>query len=151
MPKLERTKPCAGCPWLRRSVLPDGYLGADNPLHFYRASVAQEQHMPCHEAIDYEDPDWLTTQFPDAPYCAGTLIFFRNFLKVPRDPVLAAAVRSVNQLRFVFTNPEGFMRRHLRGLFGAIWPYAEDGEDEEFLNKIARREGAHDLGPDQLP
>lgn len=111
MPKLGRTTPCAECPWLRRSAR--GYLGTDDPEHFYRVSVAQEQHMPCHMEIDYEDPDWLDNQMSDVDYCAGNLIYYRNHCKRPRNPVLNAAVNAVKASPHVFSWAIEFITHHM--------------------------------------
>ncbi len=114
MPTLRRKHPCAECPWLRKSA--PGYLGADNPEHFYRTSVTHERvpesAMPCHMDIDYNDPDWKDTQYPDAEMCAGTLIYFRNHLKSPRDPGMRDAVRAVEPSPHVFSSPQEFFAHH---------------------------------------
>ena len=117
MPQLRRKHPCSECPWLRRSA--PGYLGADDPEHFYRASVTQERTpasaMPCHMEIDYSDPDWVHTQYPDADICAGNLVYFRNYMKSPRDPEMNAAVRSVSPSPHVFSTPGEFLTHHAGG------------------------------------
>jgi hypothetical protein len=111
MPKLGRTTPCPGCPWLRKSW--PGYLGADTPEHFFRSSVPGENLMPCHMTIDYDgDSNWRVNQLPDADLCAGGLIFFRNFMKTPRRPVLAEAVSAVRKSVHVFTWPWEFFAHH---------------------------------------
>ena len=110
-PQCGRTTPCAGCPWRVTSLR--GYLGGDNPVHFYRQSITNENMMPCHEQIDYTDPDWRETQFPDVDLCAGYLIYFRNHLKQPRYGPLAAAVRRVKQSKAVFSWPVEFLRHHM--------------------------------------
>lgn len=131
MPKLGRKRPCAACPWLKKSA--PGYLGADTPEHFFRASVTQESKMPCHEQIDYSDEDWLKTQFPEVDFCAGNLIFYKNWLKMPRNPELYAAVRAVNPSQHVFATPEEFFAHHAPEagddtVKRALWPYVtEDG------------------------
>jgi hypothetical protein len=111
VPKLGRTTPCAECPWRTTSLR--GYLGTDEPVHFYWQSVTVEGMMPCHEQIDYEDPDWKQTQLPGVDLCAGNLIHFRNTMKAPRRPELAAAVRAVKASRAVFTWPWEFMAHHM--------------------------------------
>lgn len=111
MPELGRTTPCEKCPWRRTSVR--GYLGADDPLHFYQASVTAEGDMPCHMAINYDDPDWLENQYPGADYCAGNLIYFRNHLQSPRREALAAAVARVKKSKAVFSWPSEWFRHHM--------------------------------------
>lgn len=132
MPKLGRKHPCAACPWLRASC--PGYLGEDDPENFYRASVTRENLMPCHEQIDYGDPDWKDTQLPRADFCAGNLIYYRNHLKVPRRPELAEAVRAVEPSQHVFSWPQEWFAHHAPGedagelASRAQWPFVEEEE-----------------------
>lgn len=133
MPELGRRTPCAECPWLRRSRR--GYLGDDNPENFYRTSVTQEQHMPCHEQIDYTDPDWLETQYPGTDLCAGNLIYFKNHVKMPRDPELAEAVRAVQKSLHVFSWPKEFFAHHAPDadpdiIKRAQWPVPPEGNGQ---------------------
>lgn len=109
MPKLKRTTPCPACPWRVQSA--PGYLGDDEPDAFYGKTV-DEVAMPCHEAIDYSDPDWRTTQLPDADLCAGGLIHMANIAKLPRDPTLADAVRAVKPSTAVFIHPAQWWAHH---------------------------------------
>ncbi len=111
MPKLGRTTPCSECPWRVTSLR--GYLGDDEPVHFYWQSVTAENHMPCHEQIDYSDSQWRTRQLPSVDLCAGGLIYFRNHMKVPRDRLLAAAVQAVKKSSAVFSWPLEFMTYHM--------------------------------------
>lgn len=113
MPKPGRTTPCAECPWRKTALR--GYLGEDDPVHFYWQSVTAEGEMPCHEQIDYSDPDWVSTQLPGADFCAGNLIHYANALKVPRRPSVAAAVKAVKASKAVFTWPWEFIGHHMPG------------------------------------
>jgi hypothetical protein len=70
--------------------------------------------MPCHCTIDYEDPDWRKTQLPNAPLCVGGLIFMRNVAKLPRDPVLRAAMEEVPRYSKVFATSQAFLQHHNR-------------------------------------
>jgi hypothetical protein len=124
-PSLGRTTPCARCPWRRTSMR--GYLGADNPVHFYWQSITAEGMMPCHEQIDYSDPEWVDTQLPNVDLCAGTLIYFRNHHKGPRRHVLARAVDAVKSSSAVFSRPTEFFRHHM--------PKAAEDEIEEAVYK----------------
>jgi hypothetical protein len=126
MPELGRKHPCSSCPWLKKSE--PGYLGADDPEHFFRASVTRESEMPCHEQVDYGDEDWLKTQLPHVDFCAGNLIFYRNWLKMPRSPKLYEAVRAVQPSKHVFATPEEFFAHHAPEedpciIERALWPY----------------------------
>jgi hypothetical protein len=109
MPKLKIKKPCNDCPW-RRNAFP-GWLGSDEPESFCTKQLRDEE-MPCHKTIDYTDPDWLTTQMPEAAFCAGGLIFLANYCKLPRDPELAAAVKAVERDEKVFAYPAEFVAYH---------------------------------------
>lgn len=135
MPILKRRTQCADCPWRRRSRR--GWLGEDDALSFFRKSVFGEQDMPCHMDINYDDPDWLNTQYPNAPYCAGGLIFFRNYMKMPRKAALAAAVRAVRPSRSIFSRGYEFLMHHDRSLTREEalrlerWPYREGDWDDE--------------------
>jgi hypothetical protein len=132
MPELGRTKPCAECPWLKCSAR--GYLGADDPEHFYRVSVPQESEMPCHMEIDYEDPDWQETQLPTVDLCAGNLIYLRNHMKKPRKRHLADAWEKVEKSPHVFSWAIEFFQHHLPFATSeeicetakkAAWPYSD--------------------------
>ena len=136
-PSLGRLTPCAVCPHRVTSVR--GYLGEDNPVDFYRASVTHEGRVPCHEQIDYSDPDWEVTQLPRADLCAGQLIHFRNMMKVPRHPALALAVAAVKHSKAVFTWPWEFLAHHMPGateeevqaaMRQALTPAPWTGDDE---------------------
>jgi hypothetical protein len=69
--------------------------------------------MPCHEQIDYSDPEWIQNQLPFIDLCAGNLVHFRNFLKMPRRPELYLAVTAVKNRGDVFSSPMEFMRHHM--------------------------------------
>lgn len=133
MPVPGRTTPCAGCPWRTTSLR--GYLGADDPVHFYWQSITVEGEMPCHEQVDYRDPDWVTTQLPGADYCAGMLIYYRNNLKWPRRPSVAEAVRLVRKSNAVFSWPWEFIRHHMPGAsdeeVDAAWHRAQEFTDPD--------------------
>ena len=110
MPQLQHRKPCSQCPYRRRSA--PGWLGAATPQQFL-ASTLGEEHMPCHAAVDYDDPAWRESQYPQAPMCAGSLVFMANTSKLPRDPSLAAAVRQVDADHdTVFSRPDEFLDHH---------------------------------------
>jgi hypothetical protein len=144
MPKLGRTTPCSECPWRVNSAR--GYLGTDNAAHFYWASITAESEMPCHEQVDYDDPDWQESQLPGADLCAGMLIHYVNTMKGPRRPSIAAAVKAVKASKAVFTWPWEFMAHHMPGASAdavkAAWQqavvYAGSPEDEAKI--LARKE-----------
>jgi hypothetical protein len=75
--------------------------------------VTKEDMMPCHEQIDYSDPEWIQNQLPFVDLCAGNLVHFGNFLKMPRRPELYLAVMVVKNRGDVFSSPMEFMRHHM--------------------------------------
>jgi hypothetical protein len=136
MPKLDRRYPCSDCPWRRNSRR--GWLGEDKPVSFFRSTITNEGEFPCHLDINYDDPNWRKTQLANASLCAGQLIFFRNWLKTPRIPVLAAAVRAVHTSRKVFETPTEFLRHHAANfdekmVQWALWPFPSEEEEENEL------------------
>lgn len=110
MPRLAHLTPCNACPFRRDSA--PGWLGASDAHEFIQAALSECQ-MPCHCTIDYEDPHWEQTQYPDAPICAGSLVFLRNNCKLPRDETLKAMTRAVEQDReSVFCFRQEFVDHH---------------------------------------
>ncbi len=106
---LAHTQPCPFCPWRRASA--EGWLGASTPEAFVQAVLGEAQ-MPCHTAVDYERADWRA-QVERAPLCAGALTFMRNIAKLPRDPLLASAIKQIEPDRgAVFARPQEFLDHH---------------------------------------
>jgi hypothetical protein len=108
------TEACKKCPFRRNSA--PGWLGEDTPENFVSNALADfsDHPLPCHAAIDYEDPDWLENQYPHAPLCAGALIFCKNNMKLPRDAERSELVRSVKVDSDVFSTPNEFLDHHRR-------------------------------------
>lgn len=129
MSTLRRRTPCRGCPFKLRSI--PGYLGADRPVPFVAKTWLVELDMPCHQAIDYSDPDWLETQEPGAPMCAGALILMANGHKLPRDQRMAEAVRAVGQSDEVFASVAAFLDHHDPG--GAWTPAKAAGAMRQYV------------------
>lgn len=106
-------KPCSDCPFRRKSI--PGWLGRSSPEGFLDC-MQRNEPLPCHQTIDYEDPDWLvkwTEQGDDTgSMCAGALIFLANklqrhpFKKLPKDTELVFA----NSLEFVRHHRESPVR-----------------------------------------
>jgi hypothetical protein len=94
-----------------------GFLGSHTPEQFFGASAGRGAVLPCHSQIDYGDPDWRRAQFEDADFCAGNLIFYRNW-KMPGHPELADVVRAVSMSPHVFMNPAEFFAHHAPGAVG---------------------------------
>ena len=112
MPILRHKTPCNECPFRRASA--PGYLGDASPAEFIEAALS-EHHMPCHCSIDYEKEDWISEQYPQSSFCAGSLIFLRNTCKLPMDPILREARVTVEQdSKNVFGHKGQFLEHHLK-------------------------------------
>lgn len=113
MAELRFKKPCNDCPF-RRNAAP-GWLGASGPEWFVQIALSDyPTGAPCHQTVNYDDPDWEETVIEGmVSACAGSLIFARNLGKMPRDSKECAAVQSVEPDREgVFTSPQEFIDYH---------------------------------------
>lgn len=114
-------EPCHSCPF-RRSSFP-GWLGAAAPERFVLAIYA-ESPLPCHKTIDYSDPKWRQhweRRDRDAKLCTGSLAFYANIIKRPRNPEL---IHGIGKHDDVFNNPEDFIAHHRK--HKGSWSKAED-------------------------
>jgi hypothetical protein len=77
--------PCRECPF--RIGGPVGWTGAAAPEEF-AASILNDERMPCHRSIDYEDPQWHDRWVAGKTgrLCAGSLTMAANLCKRSRDP-----------------------------------------------------------------
>lgn len=88
----QHTTPCAGCPWLRKSL--KGYLGAYQPEDW--VSMAHgEAHIDCHNTTNRQ--------------CAGAAIYRANVSKLVRDP---EALVLEEDHKAVFSTPMEFVAHH---------------------------------------
>lgn len=111
MTKLTRKDACRQCPFRRKSA--PGWLGDTTPEQFLAATIHQDEHMPCHMAINYEKADWVENQLPKAAHCAGSLIFMRNQLKRPIDKELCEMMDKVEpDIKNIFQWPHEFLAHH---------------------------------------
>jgi hypothetical protein len=127
VPKLKIKQPCRDCPYRRNST--PGWLGKGNPTqeeldhlceHYVEGALSDyaqdadgnRTDIPCHLTIQFEDPDWEQNQYPDAPLCAGALIFAKNNFKSPREPQRREAVDAVEHDPNVFRYPFEFFEHH---------------------------------------
>lgn len=99
---------CSQCPFKKDSA--PGWLGSSCPEEFIDATLS-ENDMPCHLGVDYDDEDWLD-KLDDVPRCAGSLVFFRNNCKLPRNPELCNAVSKVKVDNTVFSFKHEFLEHH---------------------------------------
>lgn len=117
------TAPCDQCPWRRASA--PGWLGANTPEGFASA-ISREVRMPCHTLVDYEREGWEWRQ-RKAPLCRGALIMMRNTCKLPLDPEIKAALKSVEPDRErVFATVQEFIAHHRSG---AVVSWEESNRD----------------------
>lgn len=101
----QHTAPCRTCPFLRSSV--PGKLGGSAPEVFVGQCYGPFW-IPCHEVVDYSDPNWRTNYA--VGQCAGAAIYRANahrgreyppaLLLLPRDKVT------------VFETPAEFLSHH---------------------------------------
>lgn len=84
----QHKKPCKTCPFA--ATCPPGETGG-SPVSTFIGQSFGPFRIPCHERIDYSDPDWKSACLTDdAPQCAGNAIF-RNKVGVAEllpDPLL---------------------------------------------------------------
>lgn len=109
MKKLE--KPCRECPF-RKGARP-GWLGEASwqPEEFLTPHWRGEQHLPCHMAVNWEDPD-AQAAAQQAPRCEGWLSSMRISCKQPRDPDLAKAVAEAPADRSQIMDMREFVEHH---------------------------------------
>lgn len=107
-------QPCAGCPF--RATALKGWLGQYSP-HEVIDTIRNEAPFLCHVHIEnttgYHGDDWLERAIDagTAQHCAGALIFAKKMCKIPRDPVHAAAVRSIEPVEILWP-PTVFLIHH---------------------------------------
>lgn len=112
-------KPCNDCPFRRKSLA--GWLGSANPEWFISAALSDYgieagatsvPAAPCHQTVDYEDPDW-EDKLDGSDACVGSLIFARNNGKFPRGEETLELVKSVVVDREgVFATSHEFINHH---------------------------------------
>lgn len=66
-PKQHR-RPCPTCPFIRSSE--PGATGG-SPPSVYVAQTLLPYKIPCHEFIDYSDPEWKESCLQGVPQCVG--------------------------------------------------------------------------------
>jgi hypothetical protein len=126
VPELKFKSPCNDCPFRRGSAA--GWLGSGTPESFVNGATADYDpsgELPCHQTIDYSDPEWRETQLPEAAACVGALQFCENNMKTPRDPERAAIRAEVGTNPDVFDWAREFIDYHR----GAEWQSWEDDGD----------------------
>lgn len=71
----------------------------------------RDEPLPCHQTIDYDDPDWLEKWIAQetGSMCAGALIFMANKMQRPRTRGFPTMPPDENE---VFANTVEFVRHH---------------------------------------
>lgn len=105
--KPPKKTPCAECP-MRRVSAP-GWLGAAEPEAFID-SMHNDQPMPCHLAVDYEDPQWME-KLARVPQCSGQAIYLSNVCLLPRPGANNARTLPADRVR-VFASRAEFLAHH---------------------------------------
>lgn len=109
MCNLKHTQPCSDCPWRKDSI--KGWLGGF-PIDWFVERIYADVPLNCHNTLGNIDGMSQEEIQRTKPLCAGALIQYRNMVKLPRDPELAAAVTSVEQSDKVFAHPHLFKQHH---------------------------------------
>ena len=108
--KRQHRKPCTQCPFRRASI--PGFIGGAHPDNFVQMANA-DVRMPCHlhlpEGVNYEAAQIPGTREFRAPQCAGRAIYWRNQIKIPRDPSLLVLD---GDSETVFCWPQEFIAHH---------------------------------------
>jgi hypothetical protein len=133
-------QPCSDCPF-RRAAMP-GWLGAGSPESFIDC-MNRDEPLPCHQTIDYDDPDWLEkwSAQESGSMCAGALIFMANKMQRPRTrgfPTLPPDKVAV------FSNTVEFVRYH-REAGTHSWDDDAQNEGAKLQRELVRR-GAEAAG-----
>jgi len=119
-----------------------GWLGAGSPESFIDC-MNRDEPLPCHQTIDYDDPDWLVkwSAQEDGSMCAGALIFMANKMQRPRTrgfPTLPPDKVAV------FSNTVEFVRHH-REAGTHSWDDDAQNEGAKLQRELVRR-GAEAAG-----
>ena len=133
-------QPCSDCPF-RRKAMP-GWLGGSSPEGFIDC-MNRDEPLPCHQTIDYDDPDWLLKWSAQeaGSMCAGALIFMANKLQRPR----AKGFPTLPQNKAaVFANTVEFVRYH-REAGTHSWDDDAQNEGAKLQRELIRR-GAETTG-----
>lgn len=80
LPKVAHKRPCKECPF--RRAAPAGWLGGGAADEWTASLTFGDNAFVCHMAKKKNKNH----------FCAGSMIFYRNTLKCPRDAEFAAAV-----------------------------------------------------------
>jgi len=103
-------KLCASCPFRKDSL--KGMLGEyASPGEFIDMHYRSEVVNPCHETINYDDPEWRG-KFSVGKMgrkCRGQAVFFANSLKLPRGGGVLVVEKDREA---VFSWPHEFIKHH---------------------------------------
>ena len=105
---------CGECPFLRESA--KGWLGSNEPEAF-ALNVLTDRSLACHTMMDQslDLPEWESVE-QQTPRCRGAVTLMRNTCKLPRDPDMAALVRTVPADHAnIFSSPKQFVEHHRSG------------------------------------
>ena len=128
-------QPCNDCPFRRKSM--PGWLGHSSPEGFIDC-MQRDEPLPCHQTIDYEDPNWLVkwaAQQDTGQMCAGALIFMANKLQRPHDKDFPTLPRDIEN---VFANSIEFVRHH-REAGTHSWDEDDQTEGAKFHREVIKR------------
>jgi hypothetical protein len=107
----QHKKACATCPFSKRST--PGELGG-SPVEMFVGQAYGAFWLPCHEAVDYSDPNWK--QKYEAAQCAGAAIYRSNCHPAKRPVALLNLPADSDEN--VFKSPAEFVAHHMRVSIG---------------------------------
>lgn len=101
----QHRKPCKTCPFRRESTPQE--LGG-SPTHVFVGQAYGPFWIPCHECIDYSDPNWREQYH--AAQCAGAAIYRANcHPDIHRPPTI---LKLEPDTTIVFATPAEFVAHH---------------------------------------
>lgn len=133
----QHTKPCKTCPFSRSST--PGELGG-SPVGTFVGQAYRSFWLPCHECIDYSDPQWRYQY--KANQCAGAAIYRANCHPAHRPKALLSLPASTE---FVFASPAEFIAHHCRMSVAEAEAALEILPPALFWETEMRRSGAEDM------
>lgn len=134
----QHQKPCSTCPF-RRDCEP-GQLGG-SPVETFIGQAFGAFWIPCHECIDYGDPNWRLQY--EANQCAGTAIYRSNCHPAERPPELLVLPENKD---LVFASPAEFMAHHGRIAVEEAQRFLDSYGPERYWWDEMHRDGARVIG-----
>ena len=143
LPKQSK-KPCATCPFTDKCE--PGETGG-SPVEVYVGQTFGPFWVPCHERVDYSDPDWKVNY--DTPQCVGHAIMRAKVgsAKLMPEPLLRVAPYEGDH---VFDDMAAFWAYHKQCSLEEARDVLTDEKIMELLLSEFRRAGVDYKDPQQV-